>query len=55
MKVIEGVGYKLGEDIFFVLDVVFIEFFWDGVYYLEGEGKKLSLLEMVDYWEELVG
>ncbi len=47
-------GYKLGEDIVLALDCAASEFYRDGKYHLEGEGKVLSSSEMVSYYEELV-
>jgi enolase len=37
------------------LDAASTEFFKDGHYHLEGEGKTLDPLGMVRYWEDLVG
>ena len=39
MKSIETAGYKPGEDVFLALDAASTEFFKDGKYVLEGEGK----------------
>src|SRR6201981_1136998 len=39
MKAIESAGYKPGEDIFIALDPASTEFFKDGAYHYEGEGK----------------
>ncbi|MEI6557043.1 MAG: phosphopyruvate hydratase [Rhodospirillaceae bacterium] len=55
LKAIEGAGYRPGEDIFLALDSASTEFFKDGKYHLEGEGKVLSSAEMVAYYESLVG
>ena len=41
-KAVEKAGYKLGEDIFFALDPASTEFFKNGKYELEGEGKTLD-------------
>ena len=41
-KAVEKAGYKLGEDIFFALDPASTEFFKNGNYELEGEGKSLT-------------
>jgi enolase len=54
MKAIEKAGYKPGEDVVLALDAASTEFFKDGVYNLEGEGKKLNASEMVAYYEKLV-
>lgn len=54
VKAIEQAGYKPGEDIYIGLDCASTEFFRDGVYNLEGEGRKLSSEKMADYLAELV-
>ena len=38
-KAVEKAGYKLGEEVFFALDPASTEFFKNGKYVLEGEGK----------------
>lgn len=55
MRAIETAGYKPGQDILLALDAASTEFFKDGLYHLEGEGKKLNASEMVNYYERLVG
>ena len=45
---IEKAGFKLGSDIYLGLDVASSEFFKDGVYDLEGEGRKLDADGMID-------
>ncbi|ABS64750.1 Phosphopyruvate hydratase [Parvibaculum lavamentivorans DS-1] len=55
MKAIEKAGYKPGDDIYLALDAASTEFFKNGVYNLQGEGKKLDAGGMVDYWADLVG
>ncbi|HEX4176826.1 MAG TPA: phosphopyruvate hydratase, partial [Rhizomicrobium sp.] len=52
-KSVEKAGYKLGEDVFFALDPASTEFFKDGKYVLEGEGKTLSPDEMVKVYGDL--
>ena len=54
MKAIDAAGYKAGDDVVLALDAASTEFFKDGVYHLEGEGKKLKAGEMVSYYETLV-
>jgi len=54
MKAIESAGYKPGEDMFLALDAASTEFFKDGKYVLEGEGKTLNPEEMAKYLEDLV-
>ena len=53
-KACERAGYKPGEDVTFALDCASTEFFKDGVYDLEGEGKKFDAAGMVAYLEDLV-
>ncbi|MBW4035846.1 MULTISPECIES: phosphopyruvate hydratase [Acidiphilium] len=48
-KAVEQAGYKPGEDIAFALDCAATEFFKDGKYHLEGEGKVLDAAGMTDY------
>jgi enolase len=55
MRAIEKAGYTPGDDVVLALDAASTEFFKDGKYNLDGEGKKLSPDEMVRYWEDLVG
>jgi enolase len=45
----EAAGHRVGEDIMFALDCASTEFFKDGTYDMEGEGKKLDAAGMVDY------
>jgi len=53
-KACERAGYKPGEDVTFALDCASTEFFKDGVYDLEGEGKKFDAAGMVAYLADLV-
>lgn len=53
MKSIESAGYKPGEDMMIALDCASTEFFKDGKYILEGEGKTLSTEQMIRYYEDL--
>src|SRR5690606_28154133 len=54
MKAIETAGYKPGDDVMLALDAASTEFFKNGKYELEGEGKSLSAEQMVKYWEGFV-
>ena len=54
VEAIEKAGYRPGEDIALALDPAASEFYKEGKYVLEGEGKSLSPAEMVAYWKELV-
>ncbi|MBN8926615.1 MAG: phosphopyruvate hydratase [Rhodospirillales bacterium 69-11] len=53
-KACEKAGYRPGEDVTFALDPASTEFFKDGKYHLEGEGKVLDGAGMVRYYEDLV-
>jgi len=55
VKAGEAAGYRAGEDFLLGLDVASTEFFRDGRYALEGEGKTLDPAGMVDYLADLVG
>jgi enolase len=46
---IEKAGYRPGEDVFLALDCAATEFFKDGKYVYEGEGRVRSIEEQVDY------
>jgi enolase len=54
LEAIERAGYKAGRDVFLGLDVASSEFFKDGVYHLESEGRQFSPPQFVDYLEGLV-
>ncbi|MDG2522056.1 phosphopyruvate hydratase [Caulobacter segnis] len=54
VKAGEGAGYKVGDDFVLGLDVASTEFFKNGKYELEGEGKSLDPAAMVDYLAGLV-
>lgn len=53
-KAVEKAGHKLGKDVVLALDSASTEFYKNGKYHLEGEGKVLSSDELVRYYEELV-
>ncbi|RUS45654.1 phosphopyruvate hydratase [Cohnella sp. AR92] len=48
IEAIEKAGYKPGVDVFLGMDVASTEFFKDGKYHLEGEGKSFTSAEFVD-------
>jgi enolase len=50
----EKAGYRPGEDVTFALDCAASEFFRDGMYVLEGEGKTFDASGMVAYLKDLV-
>ena len=55
MKSIEKAGYKPGQDVALALDPAASEFFKDGAYVYEGEGKTRSRQLQSQYLAELVG
>src|SRR5262245_66142037 len=54
MKAIETAGYKPGTDIVLALDPASTEFFKNGTYVYEGEGKTRSTEEQAKYLADLV-
>ena len=55
MRSIEAAGYEAGDDVVIALDPASSEFYKDGKYELEGEGKSLDAAGMVDYYADLCG
>ena len=53
LKSIEKAGYHPGEDIWLALDCASTEYFRNGAYVLEGEGKTLSPAENVEWLSSL--
>jgi enolase len=54
MGAIEEAGYRPGDDLALALDVASSEFFKDGRYRLEGEGKTLDASGMIAFYAALV-
>lgn len=55
IQAIEKAGYKPGEDMFIAMDAAASEFYENGVYHFKkSDGRKLSSLEMADYWTDWV-
>jgi enolase len=54
MRSIEAAGYKPGDDVALALDPASTEFFKNGAYVYEGEGKTRSIEEQAKYLAELV-
>jgi enolase len=50
LEAIAKAGYHAGKDVYLGLDVASSEFYKDGVYHLEGEGKKLSPHELIEFY-----
>jgi enolase len=55
LRAIEKTGYKPGDDVAIALDPASTEFFKNGAYVYEGEGKTRSVKEQAQYLAELVG
>ena len=53
MSSIEKAGYTPGDDVMLALDCAATEFFKDGAYHIDGEGKVLSPAEMAGYLADL--
>ena len=55
MKAVEEAGYAPGDDVLLALDCAATEFYRDGAYRMDGEGRTLSPQEMAAYLGELAG
>jgi enolase len=55
MTAIDKAGFKAGDDILLGLDVASSEFYKDGVYDLESEGRQFDAAGFADYLAELAG
>jgi enolase len=53
LEAIDKAGYRAGKDIYLGLDVASTEFFKDGVYTLESEGRHFNSSEFTDYLANL--
>lgn len=54
IQAIEGAGYKPGTDIGLAIDAAANEFYEEGKYYLKSEDKRLSAMDMIDYYQALI-
>ena len=54
LEAIKKAGYEPGKDIFIAIDAASSEYYKDGKYVLENEGKTLTASEMVDFFEDWV-
>ncbi|NME82218.1 phosphopyruvate hydratase [Clostridium sp. SM-530-WT-3G] len=54
IEAIGKAGYKAGEEMFIAIDAASSEYYKDGKYVLEHEGRTLTSAEMVDFFEEWV-
>ena len=53
-EAIDKAGYRAGHDVVLALDCAASEFYRDGAYVLESEGKRLSPAQLCDYLADLV-
>ncbi len=53
MRSVEAAGYTPGDDVVLALDCAATEFFKDGAYHIDGEGKVLNPHEMAGYLADL--
>ena len=49
MRSVEAAGYRPGDDVVLALDCAATEYFRDGAYWMDGEGRTLSPAENADY------
>ncbi len=54
INAIEAAGYRPGKDIGIALDAAASEFYRDGKYIFQSEGKSLSAIDLIDYYESLI-
>jgi enolase len=54
-EAIDKAGYRAGQDVVLALDCAASEFYRDGAYVLESEGKRLSSAQLCDYLADLAG
>ncbi|HII4460721.1 TPA: phosphopyruvate hydratase [Clostridium perfringens] len=54
LEAIEKAGYETGKEFFIAIDAASSEYYKDGKYVLEHEGKTLTAAEMVDFFEDWV-
>lgn len=54
VQAIERAGYRPGEDLAIALDPAASEFYRDGLYHLDAEGRKLTSEEMVALYEDWI-
>ena len=54
MEAIRKAGYTPGVDVNLAIDVAASEFYSDGKYNLEGEGRSLTTEELINFYEELI-
>ncbi|MEP6881498.1 MAG: phosphopyruvate hydratase [Dokdonella sp.] len=52
LEAVNKTGYGIGKDIWLGLDVASSEFYKDGAYHLEGEGKVLSPEQLIEFYAD---
>ena len=50
LEAVHQTGYKIGAEIYLGLDAASSEFYKDGLYYLDGEGQRLSSAQLTDFF-----
>lgn len=53
-QAVDSAGYKLGEDVYFALDVAASELFENGRYHLRSESQSLDSAGLIEYYQSLV-
>jgi enolase len=53
LEAIDRAGYRVGRDVYLGLDVASTEFYSDGIYTLESEGRRFNSSEFAGYLEDL--
>lgn len=54
VEAIEEAGYTPGKDVVLGIDVAASEIYEDEKYYFKGEDRKLSSIEVIDFYEEMI-
>lgn len=54
VEAIEEAGYTPGKDVVLGIDVAASEIYEDDKYYFKGEDRKLSSVEVIDFYEEMI-
>ncbi len=55
LEAIDAAGYQAGQDVWLGLDVASSEFYRDGVYLLESEGRRFTAAQFTEYLASLTG
>jgi enolase len=50
LEAVQAAGYRAGKDVWLGLDVASSEFYKDGAYHLDGEGKVLSADQLIEFY-----